>query len=47
MASADQLEQWKAMGGKVEGPAKKGAKKDASVFIAPSGMWGNLIRWKQ
>ena len=40
MASADQLDQWKAMGGKVEGgAAKKGTKKEASsIFIAPSGM---------
>ena len=37
MASKDQLEQWKALGGTVEA-AKKGAKKDTpSVFIAPSG----------
>ena len=40
MASADQLEAWKAMGGKVEGAAKKGAKKDASIFISPSGKQG-------
>ena len=38
MASKDQLEQWKALGGTVEAGAKKGAKKDSpSVFIAPSG----------
>ena len=37
MASADQLEQWKAMGGKVEAPAKKGTAKKESVFIAPTG----------
>jgi|LauGreSuBDMM15SN_2_FD.fasta_scaffold581450_1 hypothetical protein len=38
MASKDQLEQWKALGGKVEEAAKKGAKKDtSSTFISPSG----------
>eukprot|EP00955_Chlamydomonas_euryale_P098088 365123-Chlamydomonas_euryale.AAC.28 len=40
MASAEQLERWKAIGGRVEETAtkKKGAKKDVpSVFISPSG----------
>ena len=45
MASADQLEQWKAMGGKVEAPAKKGNTKKESVFIAPTGerCWGSVL----
>jgi hypothetical protein len=43
MASAQQLEKWKEMGGKVqEAPAsKKGAKAKESVFVSPGGGQGN------
>jgi hypothetical protein len=37
MASKDQLEKWKDMGGKVEACPKKGAKSVSSIYIAPSG----------